>query len=162
MKKAFTLIETLIVVSVIGALASAILLSVAGLQSSARDVYRISELSKLQKAVTTIQVLGDNYPSAPTLPVSPPYGCRLDNCPTLDILIQRAYLGALPKGARPNEYFYYLTGTDGGYEYFIVYTFINDSSKIQGFVLPATKIDWCAQNLYSIGNYYCVGGIHEI
>lgn len=93
-KKAFTLIEVLIIVSVIGALAGAILLSVAGLRSNARDVYRISELSKLQKAVTTTQVLGDDYPAAIT-------GCNLDNCPVLDILVQRAYLGALPHGPGP-------------------------------------------------------------
>lgn len=161
-KKAFTLIEILIVVSVISALASVILLTVTRFRSTTRDVFRISELSKLQKAVTSIQVLGDDYPSAPILLVSPPSGCSLDNCPVLNILVQKSYLGSLPQGPRANDRFYYLTGVNGGYAYFIVYTFVENANNIQGFTLPATGRDWCTQNLTAFGNYYCMGGYHEL
>lgn len=154
-KKAFTLIEVIIVVSVISVLASVILLTVTRFRSTTRDVFRISELSKLQKAVTTIQVLGDDYPNAPS-------GCSLDICPALNILVQKSYLGSLPQGPRSNDRFYYLTGVNGGYAYFIFYTFVEDANNIQGFTLPATGRDWCAQNLAAFGNYYCMGGYHEL
>lgn len=154
-KKAFTLIEILIVVSVIGALASVILLTVTNFRSTTRDVFRVSELSKLQKAVTSIQVLGDDYPPSAS------GVCAVDNCPVLNILVQKSYLGSLPKGPRSNDHFYYFTGVNGTYEYFIVYAFVENANNIQGFTLPATGTDWCAQNLAAIGNYYCMGGYHE-
>lgn len=63
-KKAFTLIELLMVVSVIGILSSIVLTSISGATKKARDAERKSDLSQIQKALEIYQISHDGrYPS---------------------------------------------------------------------------------------------------
>jgi prepilin-type N-terminal cleavage/methylation domain-containing protein len=56
MKKAFTLVEMLIVIVIIGILAAALLPRLSGVQSRARDVARVSDLGQLSTALATYQL----------------------------------------------------------------------------------------------------------
>jgi general secretion pathway protein G len=61
MKKAFTLVEMLIVIVIIGILAAALIPRLTGVQSRARDVARKADLSQLSTALTTYQLDNGTY-----------------------------------------------------------------------------------------------------
>ncbi len=62
-KKAFTLIELLIVIAIIGILAVSFLPSLFNAPRKARDTERVADLEKLQKVVISATLLGKTYPS---------------------------------------------------------------------------------------------------
>ncbi len=63
-KKAFTLIELLMVISIIGILSSIVLTSISGATKKARDTVRKSDLSQIQKALEVYQTDHDGrYPA---------------------------------------------------------------------------------------------------
>ena len=62
MKKAFTLVEMLIVVVIIGILSAALLPRLQGAQSSARDAARRSDLSQLGSAILSYYNNRGEYP----------------------------------------------------------------------------------------------------
>ncbi len=55
-KKAFTLIELLMVISIIGILSSIVLISVSAVRKNARDAVRKSDLSQISKALEVYQI----------------------------------------------------------------------------------------------------------
>lgn len=61
MKKAFTLVEMLIVIVIIGILAAALIPRLTGVQSRARDVARKADISQLSTALTTYQLDNGTY-----------------------------------------------------------------------------------------------------
>ena len=61
-KKGFTLIEILIVISVIGILASIVLVNLGGFRSRGRDARRISDLRTIQNALELYYANSGNYP----------------------------------------------------------------------------------------------------
>lgn len=63
-KKAFTLIEVLMVISIIGILSSIVLVSISGVTKKARDARRKSDLTQIQKALEIYQTSHDGrYPA---------------------------------------------------------------------------------------------------
>lgn len=63
-KKGFTLIEVLIVVSIIGLLASAVLVGLGGFRSRGRDARRITDLKSLQNGLELYYARSNAYPVA--------------------------------------------------------------------------------------------------
>jgi len=64
MKKGFTLIEVLVVVAVIGILASMILVGLGGARAQGRDARRISDLRSIQGALELHFIRHGRYPAA--------------------------------------------------------------------------------------------------
>jgi len=62
--KAFTLVEMLIVIVIIGILIAALLPRLQGAQSMARDTSRKTALSQLQSAIVAYQSLNGRWPEA--------------------------------------------------------------------------------------------------
>jgi general secretion pathway protein G len=56
MKKAFTLVEMLIVIVIIGILAAALIPRLTGVQSRARDVARVGDAQQIASALATWQL----------------------------------------------------------------------------------------------------------
>lgn len=63
MKKAFTLVEMLIVIVIIGILAAALIPRLTGVQSRARDVARTADIQQISTALTTYQLDNGYYPT---------------------------------------------------------------------------------------------------
>ena len=61
-KRGFTLIEVLIVVSIIGLLASVVLIGLGGFRARGRDARRIADLREVQNALELYYVKYNSYP----------------------------------------------------------------------------------------------------
>jgi len=104
---AFTLIEILVVISIIGVLASLALVSFAGSQKQARDTQRKNDLKQYQTSLENFannngslypSRTGDNIPAASTLCTD----LGLTGCP------------ADPKDGATYSYYYQSNGSDAG------------------------------------------------
>lgn len=87
-KKAFTLIEMLIVVVVIGILGTALIPRLQNSESRARDVQRKVDISTIANALSIYKQDHGKYRSSfvhyPSL-LSDPYGCWDDKCSHMDL-----------------------------------------------------------------------------
>ena len=63
-KKAFTLVELLVVVAIIAILASALLVGLGGARQKARDARRIADLRNVQSALEVYYARNNQYPAA--------------------------------------------------------------------------------------------------
>jgi len=66
--KAFTLIELLIVVAIIGILSSVVLVGLRGVRAKARDAQRISDFRQIQAALELFYSQTNRYPRSPGAP----------------------------------------------------------------------------------------------
>lgn len=73
-KKGFTLIEILIVISIIGLLASVVLVNLGGFRAKGRDARRIADLRTLQNTLELYFGVNNKYPSAIAELISPELG----------------------------------------------------------------------------------------
>jgi general secretion pathway protein G len=64
MKKAFTLVEMLIVIVIIGILAAALIPRLTGIQSRARDTGRGADARSIGTALATFQLDNGSYPTS--------------------------------------------------------------------------------------------------
>ncbi|MEI6144280.1 MAG: type II secretion system protein [Candidatus Berkelbacteria bacterium] len=67
-KKAFTLVELLIVIAIISIVTAFIMFNVKGAQSRARDSQRMTDLATLDSAIKTYYIENGHYPSLPSNP----------------------------------------------------------------------------------------------
>lgn len=85
--KAFTLIELIIVVAILGVLASMVIVNLTGPQKSARDARRQSDIKQYQTALEIYSIKKDSkYPSTGGSPVVVTTQCaaailNISNCP---------------------------------------------------------------------------------
>ncbi len=99
-KTGFTLIEILIVVSIIGLLASVVLVGLGGFRSRGRDARRVTDLKSLQNGVELYYARNNQYPNTLN-----------------DLLTASIGITKLPKDpASAANYFYsYMTADKQGY-----------------------------------------------
>jgi prepilin-type N-terminal cleavage/methylation domain-containing protein len=133
--KAFTLVEMLIVIVIIGILIAALLPRLQGAQGMARDTSRQTALSQLQAAIVTYQSLNGNRPkgSGDVDPAS-----KAINTNELVKLVTSNIMSGLPTDPNlgnewtgmNNDY----VGTGGGFQYLVL---AKNTVKKAGFVLMA-------------------------
>ena len=121
----FTLVELLVVVAIIGILATVVVISYSGAQSKARDAKRLSDLSQVQSALSQYFIDYGQYPNS-TLPGN------------IQPLALSGYISTIP--ADPKE-------TSGAYGYYYAsqyymtsansYTGINSNS----YYIIATRLE---------------------
>ncbi|MDR3169168.1 MAG: prepilin-type N-terminal cleavage/methylation domain-containing protein [Candidatus Peribacteria bacterium] len=91
--KAFTLVEMLIVIVIIGILIAALLPRLQGAQGMARDTARQTALSQLQAAIVTYQSLNGRRPGSGEATISPVGGI---NTNTMTKLVTSNIMSELP------------------------------------------------------------------
>ena|SRR3989344_5794050 len=102
-KKGFTLIEILIVISIIGLLASVVLVNLGGFRAKGRDSRRIADLRTLQNTLELYFGVNNKYPSAITELISPELGVsRLPQDPGTNLDYSYCYKN--DAGGNPTSY----------------------------------------------------------
>ncbi|TSC81951.1 MAG: putative General secretion pathway protein GspG [Parcubacteria group bacterium Gr01-1014_20] len=96
-KKGFTLIEILIVVAIIGILASVVLVGLGPLQRQGRDARRISDIKQIQTGLELYYTKCGYYPGAAQ--ATPACGARAAGLVTLPVTIAAADLGGIIIGS---------------------------------------------------------------
>lgn len=92
-KRGFTLIETLVVVAIIGILASIIFVAVGNVRAKARDTQRITDMRALQTALEFYKNRFGEYPQ--TTVVSDCYG-QTSFKEELEVLVTAGYISEIP------------------------------------------------------------------
>ncbi len=104
MKKGFTLIEILVVATIIGLLAAVAAISYTQLIKQSRDAKRKTELEQVRTALEIYRSNVGSYPNGSIWAT------------TLNVLITPiVYLQSLPRDPKPQTYSYYYSGTDTDY-----------------------------------------------
>ncbi|MDR3169166.1 MAG: prepilin-type N-terminal cleavage/methylation domain-containing protein [Candidatus Peribacteria bacterium] len=147
--KAFTLVEMLIVIVIIGILIAALLPRLQGAQGMARDTARQTALSQLQAAIVTYQSLNGNRPHGSGTTGDP--ASNAINTNELVKLVTSNIMSGLPTDPNlgnewtgmNNNY----VGTGGGFQYLVL---AKNTVKKAGFILMAKteipgKSNWVMQ-----------------
>ncbi len=118
-KKGFTLVELLIVIAIIGLLATLAIVSLTAAQQRARDTKRVADLKAIQ---TSLELYWNENASYPAL-VAP----ALDTWAELSTSLS-SFIGSLPKPPQdpdPNEVYVYLLDGSTNDEYYLGATIEN-------------------------------------
>ncbi len=97
-KRGFTLIEIVVVIAVIGILASVVIANVQSAKMKARDTQRMSDLQNIQVALRIYKDANGTYPSSPTAQVIGVGG-------SIDAILS-PYLPSIPKDPGAGAYVY--------------------------------------------------------
>lgn len=100
--KGFTLIEVLIVVAIVGLLASVVLVGLGGFRSRGRDTRRIADLKQVQNGLELYYAKYSEYPNAA-------------NWTNLESALKDALIGVskLPNDPQPGKTYTYAQGQEG-------------------------------------------------
>jgi prepilin-type N-terminal cleavage/methylation domain-containing protein len=140
-KSGFTLIEVLIVISIIGVLSSLTLLGLGTFRASGRDVKRITDLRQITNALELYYAKVGNYPDALTglLKTANPAGV-IDKVP------------ADPTNVAPNVYSY--STCTGGYVVKAVLEEANEKILAESYV--GAQGDGCTVSCAAASKEYCI------
>jgi prepilin-type N-terminal cleavage/methylation domain-containing protein len=138
-RKGFTLIEILIVVAIIGILASVVLVGLGPVQRRGRDARRISDLRQIQTALELYYNINGSYPA--------PAG---GNIVPRSALVP-AVVPNLPKDPGGSEYMY---GTDSGNASYVVGAKLEESGNPAMSDAPQSAL--YGVNCGKTPNIYCV------
>ncbi|HXK31368.1 MAG TPA: prepilin-type N-terminal cleavage/methylation domain-containing protein [Candidatus Paceibacterota bacterium] len=116
----FTLIELLVVIAIIGLLTSLTVVSLGTVQTRARDVRRMEDVSTLQKALALYQITTNIYP----ISVSPTTLTGTDSVSTA--LIGAGTMGAMPLDPLSPQYDYSYSSNAIGNNYTIAFCLETD------------------------------------
>ena len=177
-QKGFTLIEVLVVIAIIGLLASVVLVALNGARAKARDVKRLADMAQLQKALEIYFDTNKQYP-----PPESDAGCggwdmsntdaNGDGNKFIDALVTAGIISKAPNDPSPSgvcnnksagyEYRYYrytptdVSGCTKGYYYILGVTKFETTSGTQpkspGFNCGAGNRDWQAEFEWVAGSY---------
>lgn len=115
-KAAFTLVELLVVIGIIGALASLLVPNFMAARERARDAQRKSDLRQLQKALELYKQDQTNsqYPATDSFLANPGYcwssGGTGSSCPAGTVYMSK--VPGDPKTSTPTQYYYARNGSD--------------------------------------------------
>lgn len=136
MKKSFTLIEILVVATILGLLAAAGFITYTQLARQSRDAKRKLDLEQVRAA---LEIYRSNIGSYPFSSVPPSWSVDL-NVLTAPVV----YLKKLPQDPNPDLYSYYYYGSDIDY---VLATHLENGST--NYCL----IDYCSNCNYCVGPY---------
>lgn len=143
-RKAFTLVELLVVVAIIGILASLIILNLMKAKSASRDARRAGDISMIKKAVEAYFVENTKYPPTPTGCTNKFSSPELDywasgSCLTDTYIVGVTnYIAVLPKdpgpallsgGKNQRGYMYYADNNSAGSSYYKILVSLPESCK---------------------------------
>jgi prepilin-type N-terminal cleavage/methylation domain-containing protein len=148
-KKGFTLVELLVVISIIGFLSTVILVGFSGLREKTRDIKRVGVLDQTQKALETYYLRYKYYPN-----ISQGGTCEVQTCTNGDgwetlrtILQNEGLMNSLP--AKSDGYIYCSDKTSNSQEYVLKsvletnYEALNGPNDFDGYFYT----DWSCDDL---------------
>ncbi len=132
-KKGFTIIELLIVIAIIGLLATISLVALNGARQKGRDAKRIGDIRQIQVALELYFNDNNSYPIVAEggVVLGQTSAAKLCNggFVAIDTVCTRTYMGLVPSNPQPNgaDYLYESEGTGTGSSYTIGFT-LEDST----------------------------------
>lgn len=126
-KKAFTLIEILVVVTIIGLITSIAVVSYTSINKNSRDARRKADLEQIRAALEMYRSNNNSYPDA------------LDTLTTLPVYIQ-----SVPTDPKSASYSYYFTSSGSDY-------------TLGAYLESSASVCVAAPNCGSGGCTYCLG-----
>ena len=108
-RKGFSLVELLVVITIIAILSVVAYTAVGGQTNAARDAKRKQDITTIQSALQLYYSEFNSYPSAPLT-----NGIN-DNPATSTGLIPKRFLSSIPKDPNGKDYAYQIDSTDDGY-----------------------------------------------
>ena len=163
-KRSFTLIELLMVIAIIGIIATFITVSVRSAQSRARDAKRVSDLEALNTAIQMYYRATGHFPSLPEnceeqVPDHPEYGWVGDRRPSSNNVsrwvtghcltdnfipgLAPTYIPQLPVDPGPEK-----DNGEGNYRGFLYYHFYNLDTKIECYKIVTHEPEYPALQIY--------------
>ncbi len=114
-RRAFTILEALIVIAVFGLLATLAVLSLNSARASLRDAQRLSDISTMRAGLSQYWLEKATYPEAEEILVGGPGANRFSSAGFVDQADPSTpvYIEFLSSGPRSNEYYLYRGGSSG-------------------------------------------------
>jgi prepilin-type N-terminal cleavage/methylation domain-containing protein len=114
-RRAFTILEALIVIAVFGLLATLAVLSLNSARASLRDAQRLSDISTMRAGLSQYWLEKATYPEAEEILVGAPGANRFTSAGFVDQAdsLTPVYIEFLSNGPRSNEFYRYRGGSSG-------------------------------------------------
>lgn len=114
-RRAFTILEALIVIAVFGLLATLAVLSLNSARASLRDAQRLSDISTMRAGLSQYWLEKATYPEAEEVLIGAPGATRFTSAGFVDQGDPSApvYIEFLSGGPRANEFYRYRGGANG-------------------------------------------------
>jgi type II secretion system protein G len=134
MKKGFTLLELLVVISIIGLLSSVVLASVNSARENARDTKRISDLREVRTALEMYYTDNGFYPNHNNSQTSPSVECGTSGgnawWSLLSTALSPKYISKMPQDIQNGQNTFYYCGDKPNAEEYILGVKMEKSSNI--------------------------------
>ena len=158
--RAFTLVELMVVISIIAILSGIILTNLSSSKGKARDAKRISDMGQIQLALELYFDRCKQYPNVPPGPITNPQNIS-NGCPAGINLA--SYISQIPQpslSASEYLYNYFVDGSKRDYVMFTKLEYPNDVLKdsiLEGNVTNPDLQDYVAGVCTSGSLFYCLG-----
>lgn len=114
-RRAFTILEALIVIAVFGLLATLAVISLNSARASLRDAQRLSDISTMRAGLSQYWLEKASYPAAENLLIGQPGTNKFSSAGFVDQADPSTpvYIQVLSSGPKANEYYRYRGGANG-------------------------------------------------
>jgi len=134
--KAFTLVEMLIVIVIIGILIASLMPRMQSAQWRARDVARKNDLAQIQTAIITSQQDRGAWPQINSWIAWIPISWSIEND------LKTAWMTQVPRDPNLSNIVYWLGNARGTWEYIYLVTTRNSVSKAWFALMAKTEVEW--------------------